>query len=65
MGALLPLGLRRASSEQLRGLIAVDAAGTLAGYALIYPVMLPLGTSALGGVAIAAYLCAAWLWSTR
>jgi hypothetical protein len=61
MGALLPLGLRRASPRQLHGLIAVDAAGTLAGYALVYPVMLPLGATALGVVAVATYLVAAWV----
>ncbi len=61
MGALLPLGLRRASPRQLHGLIAVDAAGTLAGYALVYPVMLPLGATALGVVAVVTYLAAVWV----
>ena len=64
MGALLPLGLRRASPRQLHGLIAVDAAGTLAGYALVYPIMLPFGATALGIVAVGTYLAAAWLWAS-
>ncbi len=61
MGAILPLGLRRASSEQLRSLMAIDAAGTLAGYALLYLVMLPLGVQAFGILAVASYLGALWL----
>ncbi len=61
MGALLPVGLRRAAPAQLPGLVAVDAAGTLAGYALIYPVMLPHGAAAFGVVAVGAYLMAAAL----
>ncbi len=61
MGVLLPLGLRRASASQLRGLVAVDAAGTLAGYALIYPIMLPWGATAFGVLAAGAFALAALL----
>jgi hypothetical protein len=61
MGMMLPLGLERATARQLPGLIAVDAAGTLAGYALIYPVMLPFGARAYGLVAVVAYLVAVFL----
>ncbi len=64
MGAVLPLGLRRASPRQLRGLVAVDAAGTLAGYALIYPVMLPHGAFVYGVVAVGCYLVACGLLGT-
>jgi len=61
MGALLPLGLRRASPAQLRDLVAVDAAGTLAGFALTWPVLLPFGARAFGVVGVGAYVVAAGL----
>jgi len=61
MGLFVPLGLEAAPGRRLGGHLAADALGTMAGYALLYLVYLPLGARWYGAMAGALYLIAAAL----
>ena len=62
MGLWLPLGLRRADTDGLGVWLAADALGTLAGAAVIYLLMVPLGGTVYLVPAVVAYLWLARSW---